>query len=145
MVEILLHRTGAGHFQAVSDEDIKKSLKFKPGVLLRAEIKGSKKERSYRELKCYHGSCRYIADMNFNENMNTREKVDLITRIRCGFISDVINDSKLNQVHFIPKRLSYSNCDQQESHEFIAQALEKHSELVGLTTVEYVQLLNEQK
>lgn len=145
MVEILLHRVGAGHFQAVSDDDVKQSLKLKPGVLLRAEIKGSRKERSYRELKCYKGSCRYIADMNFNKNMDTPEKVDVLTKIRCGFVSDMIHDSKMGQIHFIPKSLSYQNCDQPESHEYIAQALEKHAELVGLTTSEYVQLLNEQK
>ena len=145
MPEIILKRVGFGWFKAASDEDSKMTLAWPEDQLLSAKITASKKERSYRELKCYHGSCRYIANMNFSKEMDTKEKVDLLTKIRCGFIDGVINDNRLKQVHFLVKSLSYANCDQAESHEYIAQALEKHSELVGLPTDEYVRLLDEQK
>ena len=83
--------------------------------------------------------------MNFNANMDTQDKVDFLTKIRCGFVESIIHDSKMDQVHFIPKSLSYVNCDQPESHVFIADALRRHAALVGLGTDEYVQLLNDQK
>jgi len=145
MPPIILKRIGFGYFKAVSDDDCQRSLAWPTDQLLEAKIKGSKKERAYRELCCYKGSCKYIADMNFSKEMDTPEKVNVLTKIRCGFVSDVIHDSKLGQVHFIPKSLSYADCDQAESHEYISKALDKHSELVGLSTDEYVRLLDDQK
>ncbi|RJR07929.1 hypothetical protein C4588_06170 [Candidatus Parcubacteria bacterium] len=142
---IILKRIGYGYFKAVSDEDSKNSLVWPTGQFLEATIKGSKKARAYKELCCYKGSCKYIANMNFSKEMDSVEKVDILTKIRCGFVSDVIHDSKLGQVHFIPKSLSYAECDQKDAHEYIAKALDKHSELVGLSTDDYVRLLDDQK
>ncbi len=144
-VEIIAKTVGTGWFKAVSAEDMLKAGIYKPDTLVKIKISGAKKVRSYKELSCYKGSCSYIANMNYNENMDTPKKVDILTKIRCGFVEGEIYDSKLKQLHYIPKSLSYMNCDQPESHEFIADALEKHSELVGISTQEYVQLLNEQK
>ena len=144
-VEIMAKIVGTGWFKAASDEDMQKASAYKHDSLVKIKISGIRKARSYKELCCYKGSCKYIANMDFNENMDTPEKVDLITKIRCGFVESVIQDSKLNQTHFLVKSLSYENCDQPEGHNFIADALEKHSELVGISTKEYVQLLNEQK
>jgi hypothetical protein len=100
---------------------------------------------SYRELCCYKGSCKYIANMNFNENMSTQAAVDYLTKIRCGFLKGQIYDARLKQVHYLVKSLAYKACSQKDRHAYIADALEKHSELVGISTDEYVQLLNDQK
>jgi len=145
MPPIILKRIGYGYFKAVSDEDSKNSLAWPTDQILEATIKGSKKARAYKELCCYKGSCTYIASMGKIKAALTPEKVDIITKIRCGFVSDVIHDSKLGQVHFIPKSLSYANCDQKDAHEYIVKALDKHSELVGLSTDDYVRLLDGQK
>ena len=143
--EIIAKAVGQGWFKAATEEDMLKASQFKHDSLVKIKISGAKKIRSYRELSCYKGSCKYIANMAFNDNMDTPEKVDHLTKIRCGFIESVIHDSKMNQTHFIVKSLAYSNCDHPESHKFIADALEKHSELIGITSSEYVQLFNEQK
>lgn len=142
---IVLKRVAYGWFKAVSDDDLKASLVWPMDQLLEANIKGSKKDRSYRELCCYKGSCKYIANLNLDENKDTPEKVDFITKIKCGFYEAMTVDTKNGRVFFQPKSLSYSNCDQQESHDYIAKALDKHSELVGLSTDDYVRLLDEQK
>jgi len=144
-VDIIVQKTSGAWLKASENIDIKKLQAYSVNQLLQAKIKGMQKERSYRELCCYHGSCKYIANMNFNANMDTQDKVDFLTKIRCGFVESIIHDSKMDQVHFIPKSLSYVNCDQPESHVFIADALRRHAALVGLGTDEYVQLLNDQK
>lgn len=144
-IEIISKTVGTGWFKAASEDDMLKAQAYKPDTLVKMTITGARKVRSYKELCCYKGSCKYIANMNFNENMDTPEKVDLLTKIRCGFTDGVIQDSRLNQTHFLVKSLAYKNCDHPESHKFIADALEKHSELVGISTEDYVRLLNEQK
>jgi hypothetical protein len=75
--------------------------------------------------------------------MNTKEKVDYLTRIKCNFVEDTVYDDVHKRVHWIPKRLDYSNCSQPTAHRFIATALEMHSDLAGFKDVEkYVLMLN---
>jgi hypothetical protein len=145
MAEILIKRVGLGWFKAVSDEDCQKTLAWSQDQLLKANITGAKKERSYRELCCYKGSCKYIANMNLDENKDTQKKVDFLTKVKCGFVEAMTVNTKNGTVFYQPKSLSYKNCDQPESHDFIAKALDLHSGLVGLTTDEYVRLLDAQK
>ncbi len=144
-VEIITKVVGTGWFKAASDEDMLKAGAYKHNSLVKLTISGIRKTRSYRELSCYKGSCRYIANMNFDENKDTPDKVDFITKVKCGFVEKMVVDTKNNRVFYKPKSLSYANCDHPESHKYIADALEKHAGLVGLTTEQYVQLLNEQK
>ena len=142
---IIVKRIGYGWFKAVSEEDAKATLAYPEDQLLEITVKGSKKDRSYRELSCYFGSCRYIANLNLDENKDTPNKVDFLTRVKCGFVEAMTVDIKTNRVFYQPKSLNYANCDQQDSHEFIAMALDKHSELVGLPVDEYIILLNQLK
>lgn len=131
-------------FQVYSDHDRLTAQSFPDGVMLKLQVSGAKKQRAYRELCCYWGSCQYIANLNLSEYMNSQAKVDHMTRVRLGFIDETFVDPKDGNVHFIPSRLDYQNCDQAEAHEFIAKALAAHSELAGLdSTDDYVQLLRE--
>jgi hypothetical protein len=104
-------------------------------MFLRARITGSKKERAYRELCAYMGSCEYIASLAINDNMDTKAKVDHLTRLQCGFVEGTVFDKK-GMLHWIVKSLGYENCDQPESHEFISKALEEHAALAGVGDVD---------
>lgn len=144
-VEIIAKVIGSGWFKAATDDDVLKASAYKTEDLVKITIAGAKKARAYRELCCYKGSCKYIANMNFSEYMNTPKRVDYMTKLRCDFVEDYIHDPKDGTIHPIVRSLSYESCDQPESHGFIAKALEKHSELVGIPTDDYVRLLDEQK
>jgi len=148
MIDCLAKKTGKGQVTVFSESDAELFDDFYINEPLRVKVtRASKvKTRSYIELSCYKGSCQYIANMNFNENMNTKEKVDHLTKIRCGFVETVIYDDKTKQTHWLVKSLSYKNCDQPESHRYIASALEHHAGLVGISNVDdYVKLLDAQK
>ena len=82
--------------------------------------------------------------LNLNDDLNTKEKVDYLTRIQCGFVQDTVYDERTKRVHWIPKRLDYQSCNQSASHAFIKLALEQHSNLAGIDDVDkYVAFLNE--
>lgn len=141
MIEVTLQRRGDAYFP-FSEEDRAKGRKYLENQPLRAKLTGAKKARSYRELCCYWGSCRYIASLNLNGNMNTENKVDHMTRIKLGFTESPIYLEEKRTLTWIPKRLDYSNCDQPEAHAFIAAALEEHAQLAGIDDVErYVEML----
>lgn len=140
MIEIVLQREGK-IYKPFSDADADAGLIYPEHKPLRAKITGAVKARAYRELCCYMGSCEYIASLNLNENMNTKIKVDYMTRIKRGFVVDTIYDEKTRRVHWIPESLCYNNCDQPRAHQFISAALEEHAFLVGLTVEDYIEKL----
>ena len=141
MIDVVVCRKG-DKLIPFSEHDRQQMLTMSSVSLLRARITGAKKERSYRELCCYFGSCDYIADLNLNENMNTKNKADYLTRIRCGFVKEVVIDEN-GLLHWIPDDLDYENCDHPKSHKFIQEALERHAFLAGVDDVdEYVRNLN---
>jgi len=143
MIHVCIQRRGNSYIP-FSEEDKVAGLVFPEQQFLEAKIKGSKKERAYRELCAYFGSCKYIADLAINSNMNSKIKVDHLTRLKCGFVEDTAFDDK-GLLHWIVKSLSYENCDQPDAHEFIKKALEEHAELAGIYDVEeYLKLLNSQ-
>jgi len=124
-----------------SGEDAQALCAYPETQFLRIKVAGAKKERSYRELCFYFSSCAYIASLDRNENMNTKTKVDHLTRLKCGFVEGTVFDEN-GLLHWIPKSLSYMNCDHPEAHGFIKQALEDHAALVGIFDVdEYKRLL----
>lgn len=148
MIDVLARRTGKGQVQTFSehDADLFDEFYINEPIRLKATRASKVKSRSYKELCCYKGSCQYIANMNFNENINTKLKVDTFTKVECDFTEGIVYSERYKQTTFIPKSLSYKNCDQPESHAFIAKALKLHAELVGMSDVnKYVRLLDEQK
>jgi len=132
--------------QVYSDQDAKALQAYPVNMLLNMKVTGSRKERAYRELCCYFGSCQYIADQNFNTDMNTQDKVDHMTRIQENFVSDIIYDRIGKRTLWMTKHLDYQSCDQPDSHRFIVGALERHAALVGCNNADdYILLLNSQK
>lgn len=144
-VTVIAQRTGK-MLKMFSESDADQILVYPENKPLKITITGARKARSYRELCCYKGSCKYIANLDLNEDMNTQRKVDHMTKVRCNFVDDIIYDDRAKRTHWLVRSLSYTNCDHPESHAFIARALEMHTNLAGLGSVdEYVKLLNEQK
>jgi hypothetical protein len=145
MISICIQRRG-GHYIPFSDVDRKAGMVFPENQFLHAKIAGSKKEPHYRQLCAYFGSCEYIAEQSNNPNMNSKAKVDHMTRInpRCNFVEATVFDER-GMLHWIPKSLNYENCDQPDRTAFITKALELHAEMVGIYDVEqYLKLLKEQ-
>ena len=133
-------------FQVFSEEDRRAAQSFPDGVMVKLVVSGAMKQRAYRQLCGYMGSCKYIANLNLPEYLNTQDRVDHITRVRLGFIKETFVDPKTGNVHFIPKSLSYANCDHPEATEFINKALSAHAELAGMNCTDgYIQLLKELK
>lgn len=118
-----------------SDEDLAQALTLSEIVVLRARISGAKKARAYRELCAYFSSCENIATYSFNENMDSKKKVDYMTRIKLGFVEGFFIDP-FGNIHWMPKSLNYETCDQPDSHAFITNALSDHAALVGIYDVE---------
>lgn len=144
-VTIIGQKQDTTTIKVYSSEDAKLLEAYPVNMLLNMQVTGSRKERAYKELCCYMGSCQYIADHAFNEEMNSQAKVDHMTRIQENFVSDIIYDNIGKRTHWMVKSLSYATCDQPESHRFIAGALERHAALLGIKNVDdYVVLLKSQ-
>ena len=134
MIDVVLYRKGLA-FLPFSDEDRDASLVYPERQPVRARITGAMKARAYRELCAYKSSCEYIANLNLNENMNAKGKVDHLTKLKLGFVDGTVFDER-GLLHWIVKSLSYDNCDQPEAHDYISKALEEHAALAGVYDVD---------
>jgi len=142
-VTIIGQKQDTTTIKVYSPEDAKALEAYPINMLLKMAVTGSRKERAYKELCCYFGSCRYIADHAFNEDMNSQLKVDHMTRVQENFVTDAIYVK--GRLQWLVKSLSYETCDQPDSHRFIAGALERHAALLGIKNVDdYVVLLKSQ-
>lgn len=140
MISICLQRRGSTYIP-FSEEDRRNGMVFAENQFLHAKIYGAKKEPHYRQLCAYWGSCEYIAGLAINPNMDTKEKVDHLTRLKCGFVEGTVFDEK-GLLHWLVKSLSYENCDQPDRTAFITKALEEHAALAGIDNVEtYLEML----
>jgi hypothetical protein len=110
------------------------------------------KTRSYLQLKTYHRCLKTTADnlKDREPNWDTPEKIDLICKIKCGFIKDTIVvdrpciscNNVLPQTFFIPDSLSYANCGHDRACKYISDAIELMAEKLGTTTqllIEYAE------
>lgn len=126
-------------FVPMSDDDRTSADSFQMNQTVRQKTYGAKKERAYRELCCWKGSSKYIADQDVKiktdsgvvVKLSTQKAVENFTKTLLGFIDGTYVDP-YGGVQFIPKSLCYANCDQPESHRFIAAALEYHASLLGI-------------
>lgn len=144
MIDIVCARKGS-MWVPWSEHDRLEGLKFPELRPVHMQVSGSKKMRSYRELCAYKSSCSYISTMGLGDNLDTKDKVDELTKCLLGFLRGDPIVRPDGGIQFLTDSLSYANCDQQRSHQFITKALEYHADLVGLTVEEYLKLLNDQK
>ena len=134
MIDAVLYRKGnlLLPFSEDDQSEIRKVAETRP---LRVKIWGDFDPRSLRELRGYWGSCGFIADLAINYNMNTKAKVDHLTRLKLGFVEGTVFDHR-GLLHWIVKSLSFDNCHQPDAHQFITKAFEEHAALAGVFDVE---------
>ena len=135
MEELIAQLLPNRDFRPYGDDDKRTAMAYHPNQLVRIQITGARKARAYRELCCFKGSAKYIADQAINKNLDTPEKVEEFTKIKLGFIRGTLVDP-YGGVQFLTKSLSYATCDQPEAHSFISRALEEHAALVGMDSAD---------
>lgn len=142
MIDLVLYRKGDAWFP-FSEYDRLMGRKYAELRMTRHQTTGAAKMRSYRELCAYWGSCTYIATLGQETTdkqtgkiirLDTKQKIDDATRYELGFY-DVIC-SFAGEPHLKLRHLCYENCDQDEAHEFIVNALEYHAQLAGTPDVD---------
>jgi len=148
MVDIIGQKVSSRTIQVYGDDDFEALKEYHINQCLKMKVSSVSriKERAYKELCCYKGSCKFIASHGFNEDMNTLQKVDIMTKIDLNFTDDIIHHARTGRTQWILSSLGYKECNQPRAHDFIKNALENHALLVGIKkTEDYVALLKEQK
>lgn len=86
MKEIALQkRNGALH--PFTDEDAAKLAEFYDNQPLKAKITGTRKERSWQQLKMLHSCIKTVSDNTDNPNWNTPEKAKFSLKIELDYIN----------------------------------------------------------
>ena len=119
-----------------SKED-QEALKEFNSQLVKAKISGTRKARSYDQLKAYWACCRAVADNTENINFNTPKKCDLQLRVSLGWIEDsiVVKD----KVQFLPKSISYKTMSHLAACNYFDRAFETMAKFLKCTVEEMLE------
>ncbi len=115
-----------------SIEDQEKIKDLKENQIVKAKITGVRKPRSYKQLKLYWTCCRKVAENTFDDNWNTKLKVDLQCRMRTKFFDDKLTIVAGNKVIFTPRSISFKNLKHIESCRYFDQAFEIMAKYMGV-------------
>ena len=112
------------------DQDEAKS--FKPNQIVQCTVKGTKKERSYRQLKMYFGCCNIVGENTSDPLWCDKDKTDFQCRVALGFFNHDRVAVIGKKVAFEVRSLSYDNCEHPDSCKYMDQAFELLASKIGV-------------
>jgi hypothetical protein len=123
------------------DEHSETTIKgFKPNQLLKANISGTRKERSYKQLSTYMDCCGWVAD---NKDDETKESIDFEVRVQLRHLKGF---KVINGVAFaLVDSISYDNLEHLEACNYFGRAFPVLAKMVGLTVDEMLRAVVEAK
>ena len=118
--------------------DIEAIKGFKQNQIIKAHLYGTKKPRSYQQLKTYWGGCNVVAD---NLDGMTKEYVDFEVKVKLRHIKrfKVVNGVTVVEVDSI----SYARLDHLEACGFFDRAFPVLADMIGVTVDELMQAIAE--
>ena len=117
-----------------AEEDIEALKAFKPHQILRLQVYGISKMRSYQQLKLWFACCRTVADNTEDVDWNTSEKVSEQVKLA---IQHVEFSFKVDGVmHMKTKSISYKEMSHLEMTGKMDEALGVMAAKIGLTIEE---------
>lgn len=115
-----------------SDKEFLKPYKIGDAVMLRVLEKGE--PRSYQQLKMYKAALKVVVSNTDNPLYNTPEKLDILLKIKHGFIEDKLIYGKENdRIQYIPKSLSYAKAAHKDATQYINAAMETMARILETT------------
>jgi hypothetical protein len=103
-------------FAPFDDEDKGKCDEFKMNQVVRAKISGVKKERSYRQLKMFHGILRTVALNARHPNWNTIDKAKFSLKVALHYVDEGVTAvDKHGTVHFSYRSFGYDDLPHMEA------------------------------
>lgn len=110
-------------FIPYAEHDMEAAKGYKVNQIVRAIIKGIRKQRSLKQLRTYWRVCAIVASNTDEPSWNTKEKVDYQCRVACRFIDPnitiVLPDGK---VMFHYRSISFKNLGHIEACNYFDRA-----------------------
>ena len=125
-----------GALWAFSREDQDALAAFTHGQILTVSIAGTKKARSYQQLKLWWAACRTVADNTDDREWDTPAKVALQVKIKLGHVDGYLVADGMIQV--IPRSISYKELGHLEACQFFEKAWPILAEKIDVTVLELV-------
>lgn len=129
-----------GMLKPFSQEDADKLSKYREFQVLRAKIKGTKKERSYQQLKLYFGCCETVAKNTDDPKWNMKEKVDFQCRVITHFVDpNLIAVRPDGTVQFFYRSISFDNLEHIDACNYFDRAFDVMAKVLKITREELIE------
>ncbi len=142
MIEIALQKRHDAYYP-YSTDDAEKSREYRDNQIVVAQIKGVKKERSYRQLKLYFGLCEVVANNLDDPMWNMKNKVDFQCRVATHFVDpDLVSVRKDGTVVFSYRSISFKNLPHIQACNYFNRAFEIMAKRLGVPVDDLMKMEN---
>ncbi len=133
MIEVALqYRDNA--FYPYSQEDLEASKEFRDNQIVRAKIQGVKKERSYKQLKMFHGVLRTVAENARHPNWNNLPKAKFSLKVALNYVNEgVVAVDRQGTVHFSYRSFGYADLPHMEACNVFDRSWPILAKVLGIT------------
>lgn len=133
MIEVALqYRDNA--FYPYSQEDLEASKEFRDNQIIKARLTGVKKERSYKQLKMFHGVLRTVAENARHPNWNSLPKAKFSLKVALNYVNEgVVAVDRQGTVHFSYRSFGYADLPHMEACNVFDRSWPILAKVLGIT------------
>jgi hypothetical protein len=140
MKEIAIQLMPDGMFRPFSQEDKDVTREFKPFQVFKTKLTGTRKKRSYEQLKLFFACCQTVADNTDDPQWSDKYKVAFQVKVGLHFVNpNVVAVRPDGQVVFEYRSISYKSLAHMEACNFFNRALEFLAKKLNITVDELVE------
>ena len=127
------------------ETDLEILREYKPNTILRCKLYGTKKPRSYLQLKLYWSACKLVSENTEDPHWNTKEKVDFQCRVHTHFVDpDCVVVKADKTVAFKYRSISFANLGHIEACNYFDQAFRVMAKFLMVPVDTFMQQVMEQ-
>jgi len=117
-----------------TDEDAEKWSEFKENQVTQHKVTGSRKQRSWQQLKMLHVCLKTVAENTENPNWNTPEKAKFSLKIALDYINrDAIVVDKRGNVHMQYRSFGYDDLGHMEACKLFERSWPILADVIGVS------------
>ena len=126
-------------FKPFSQEDLETAKNYKIFQVVKANVSGVKKPRSYQQLKLYFACCKKVAENTSDPNWNTKEKVSFQCKVGLHFVDpSVVAVRPDGMVVFRYRSISFKSLGHMEACNYFDRAFELMAKKIGVSIDELI-------
>ena len=128
-----------GKLVPFSEEDREALREYHHNQVVRVTVKGTRKQRSIRQLRLYWACCQTVADNTDDKQWRNKDSVDFQCRVATHFVDPALIAVRTDgTVQFSYRSISFANLKHIEANHYFTRAFEVMAAKLGVSVEKLV-------